>query len=327
MKAIVRAQPGKQLTTMLVNDLESGPAGPGQIKVRMTSSRVNPVDVDLMAGFPGLKYKQPQIGGIDGAGEVIEVGPEVTTFAVGDRVFFYRKFSDIGSWAQEIVLGARDAAKIPAGVSLQDAGAIALPLLTAFDSIAQLQARSGERILIHGAGGGVGFMAVQIAKAMGLHVIANASGRDRGDLERIGVDRFIDYKQEDFAQVLIADPPDYIFDVVGGDTLKKSLRLGPKKVVSVMYADTTKLQKTGVELPVIFKFMMKLMMRKFRKAAERKGVELIGQVTGADGALLQKASDMLGQNTPVVRDYKTITLEKVRMQGFPERPAGLVILF
>ncbi len=157
MKAIVRTKAGKQLSAMAVQELPSPQPLPQQIKVKVVSSRINPVDIDLMKGMPFLKYKRPQIGGIDGAGEVLEVGTAVTQFKPGDQVFFYRKFTDIGTWAEEIVLEAKDAAIVPANITTQKAGAIALPLLTAYESLRALNPEAGQSVLIHGAGGGVGF--------------------------------------------------------------------------------------------------------------------------------------------------------------------------
>jgi NADPH:quinone reductase-like Zn-dependent oxidoreductase len=152
MQAIIRTKAGKEFSTMKVQNIENLKVQSGDLKVKMVSSRINPVDMDLMKGFPSLKYKNPQIGGIDGAGVVLEVGQNVKDFSVGDKVIFYRLFSDIGTWAEEITIPANYCAKIPANIDVKEAGAIALPLLTAFDSLTQLNAKKGEKILIHGVG-------------------------------------------------------------------------------------------------------------------------------------------------------------------------------
>ncbi|HNC47061.1 MAG TPA: alcohol dehydrogenase catalytic domain-containing protein, partial [Acidobacteriota bacterium] len=116
MQAIIRTKAGKEFSTMLVQNLPSPTTQPDELKVKMVSSRINPVDMDLMKGFLSLKYKSPQIGGIDGAGTVLEVGKNVQNFKVGDQVFFYRLFTDLGTWAEEITVKATDCAKIPVGM-------------------------------------------------------------------------------------------------------------------------------------------------------------------------------------------------------------------
>lgn len=326
MLAIIRNKAGKDFSTMQVQDLPSPTAGPDEIKIRMAASRINPADMDLMKGMPFLKYKNPQIGGLDGAGTVVETGAHVSWFKAGDPVIFYRKFTNIGAWAEEITLKEAYCAKVPSRIAPAEAGAIALPLLTAFDSLAQLAARPGEKILIHGAGGGVGFQAVQVAKKMGLYVIGTAGAGDKEILGKAGVDRIIDYKTQAFEQLLKAGEVDYVFDLVGGAVLMKSIALQPKKIISVHYIDPAKMYKVGIELPGTLKWIMKLGMRKYDKAAQANGVQLIGQVTGADGLLLQKALDFVGDGL-LTRPWPTRTLADIAAKGMSKADVGKVIVF
>lgn len=326
MKAIIRSKGGKDFSTMKVENISSSILNSGELRVKMVSSRINPVDMDLMKGFPSLKYKSPQIGGVDGAGEVLEVGKGVSKFKVGDKVMFYRLFSDIGTWAEEITIKALDCSKVPSSIEVKQAGSIALPILTAYEGLISLQPKSGESILIHGAGGGVGFQAVQLAKKMELKVIANASERDKEDLVKAGVDEIIDYKKEDFLESLKSQKPDYVFDVVGKETLKKSILIKPKSVVSTTFPDVNQMHKTGVKLPGVLKFLMNLMTRKFKKLAQKNNVNLIGQVTGANGDNIQKAIDILGSDF-IPRPYRSISFEKVEESGLQKSDVGRVIEF
>jgi NADPH:quinone reductase-like Zn-dependent oxidoreductase len=326
MQAIIRTKAGKEFSTMKVQNIESPKAQSGELKVKMLSSRINPVDMDLMKGFPSLKYKNPQIGGIDGAGVVLEVGQNVKDFSVGDNVIFYRLFSDIGTWAEEITIPANYCAKIPSNIEVKDAGAIALPLLTAYDSLTHLSAKKGEKILIHGVGGGVGFQALQVAKQMGLFVIGTGSQSDKAVLDKAGLDQFIDYKTKDFSHVLKVKEVDYVFDVLGDDILKKSIALQPKKVVSVKFVDTSTMHKAGVNLPGIMKWLMKMMMSKFVKLAKKNNVELIGQVTGANGKMLQKAVDLISVNY-ISRNFKSLSLTDISTNGLTKTDVGKVIVF
>lgn len=326
MQAIIRTKAGKEFSTMKVQNIESPKTQSGELKVKMVSSRINPVDMDLMKGFPSLKYKNPQIGGIDGTGIVLEVGENAKDFSVGDKVIFYRLFSDIGTWAEEITIPANYCAKIPSNIEVKDAGTIALPLLTAYDSLTQLNAKKGEKILIHGVGGGVGFQALQVAKQMGLFVIGTGSQSEKAVLDKADLDQFIDYKTQDFSQVLKVKEVDYIFDVLGDDILKKSIALQPKKVVSVKFVDTSTMHKAGVNLQGIMKWLMKMMMSKFVKLAKKNNVELIGQVTGANGKMLQKAVDLISVNY-ISRNFKSLSLTDISTNGLTKTDVGKVIVF
>ncbi len=327
MKAIIRTKAGKEFSTMKVQDISSVKPTENEVKVKMSSSRINPVDMDLMKGMPFIKYKNPQIGGIDGAGTIIEIGKNVTNFKIGDNVFFYRLFTDIGSWANEITINEKYIAKIPSNTTVIQAGAVALPLLTAYDSLIQLNAKPNERILIHGAGGGVGFQAVQIAKQMNLYVIATASDSDKSILEQAGVNKIINYKNQQFEQILKQSDVDYVFDVLGDDTLLKSIALKPKKIVSLKYIQPENMYKAGMNLPGILKWIMKLTMKKFDKAAKQNNVQLIGQVTGADGKLLQKASDTISKMNYINRNFPTLTILDIENKGLSKSDIGKIILF
>jgi alcohol dehydrogenase len=327
MKAIIRTKAGKEFSTMKVQDISSVKPTENEVKVKMSSSRINPVDMDLMKGMPFIKYKNPQIGGIDGAGTIIEIGKNVTNFKIGDNVFFYRLFTDIGSWANEITINEKYIAKIPNNTTVIQAGAVALPLLTAYDSLMQMNTKPNEKILIHGAGGGVGFQAVQIAKQMNLYVIATASDSDKSILEQAGVNKIINYKNQQFEQILKQSDVDYVFDVLGNDTLLKSIALKPKKIVSLKYIQPENMYKAGMNLPGILKWIMKLTMKKFDKAAKQNNVQLIGQVTGADGKLLQKASDTISKMNYINRNFPTLTISDIENKGLSKSDIGKIILF
>ena len=327
MKAIVRTKAGKEFATMQVQDIEPPTLKADEVKIKMVSSRINPVDMDLMKGFPTLTYQEPQIGGVDGSGIIVAVGEQVKQRQVGEAVYFYRNFNDIGTWAEEITLAERDAAPIPKGLTPQQAGGIALPMLTAYECLMALQTRPGERLLIHGAGGGVGFQAVQLARAMGLKVIANASGQDQARLEAARIDQFINYKEEKFEQVLQDAPPDYVLDVIGGATLMASIGLRPKKVVSTAFADPNKMDRAGVKLPWALKLAMTWMGRKYVKAAQRQQVVLIGQVTGAHGSNLAAASRLAELISYQVPPFETLDWNRVESQGLSKEDIGKVLVF
>lgn len=326
MKAIIRTKAGKEFSTMKVESISRPIVQPGELKIKMKSSRINPIDMDLMKGFPTLKYKKQQIGGLDGAGIVMEVGKDVTGFKIGDKVIFYRLFSDIGTWAEEITIKAHDCAIIPDNIQVEEAGAIAIPLLTAFESLQQLKVKQGEKILIHGVGGGVGYQALLVAKQMGLFVVGTASQADKTDLERAGLNQFIDYRSQDFTQVLKAKEVDYVLDTIGDEVLRKSIALLPRKIVSLKYVDTTQLHKAGVNLPKMMEWLIKMTMSKFVKFAKNHNVILLGQTTGANGKIMQKAINLVSLNF-VSRNYSFKKIEDIEVNELSKNDIGKIIIF
>ncbi len=327
MKAIVRKKGGPALRHMEVQDLDIPKPGKGEVRVSMKSARINPVDVDLMKGMPFLKYKKPQIGGVDGAGTITEVGEGIQEFSVGDTVYFYRAFTNLGSWAEEVVVPQDYLAKTPQNISVEQAGAIALPLLTAYESLQALEPKAGETILIHGAAGGVGLQATQLAKAMGLIVIGTAGPEDAGILREAGIDQWINYQSEDFLQTLTGQSIDYVFDTIGGVVLEKSIRLSPKKVVSVHYLNPEKMHKTGIRLPGFLRWIMKQSMNKYNRLAKKHEVQIIGQVTGPNGDHLQLATKQVEAMSFRVKNYQTLSIAEVEKTGLAEVRPGTILTF
>lgn len=177
-----------------------------QILVRVRASSVNPVDWKIRQGdlkfVTGFKF--PKIPGRDVAGEVAAVGANVTRFAPGDRVYGMPNDGVGGANAQYALLAESVAAFIPEKLSFEEAGAIPLAALTALQALRdQAQLLSGDRVLVNGASGGVGSMAVQIAKALGAGEVTGVCGPDNQDLVRsLGADRVLNHREHDFTKDL-----------------------------------------------------------------------------------------------------------------------------
>ena len=229
IKAITVNKPASKFGGMVFQTLSrdaivTSPFPADHVTIKMVSSRINPVDVGLAAGLPFASMKRPiQIGGVDGAGVITDVGSEVTDFQVDDEVFMYCEFSNFGTWADEIVVPASYVAKKPKSMTLQDTGALSLIAPTAYHALYNLLkidqdvtpanneteetegTKKQKSILILGGAGGVGFSAVQMAVASGLKVIANAgSERSIAKLQKAGVHRVINYKTEKVVDVLMS---------------------------------------------------------------------------------------------------------------------------
>ena len=109
--------------------------------------------------------------------------------------------------------------------------------------------------------------------------------------------------------------------------LLKSFALQPKKVVSVHFVDPSKMYKTGIKMPGLLQWLMRLSMNAYRKAAKKNGVEIIGQVTGADGQLLHELSEFVNQNNYIIKPYPTISIEHIERSGMANARVGTAIIF
>lgn len=187
-----------------VRDLpDPGPPGPGQVLLRVRAASVNPLDWKIRKGSLRLVMpaKFPLILGYDVAGEVVEVGPEVTRFQPGDPVFGIVDVIRQGGSCAELTL-ARDSALSakPETLSFEEAAALPMAGLTALQALRDKgELSAGERVLVNGAAGGVGHFAVQIAFALGAHVTAVTSRGNLDFVRGLGAREVIDYEEEDFA--------------------------------------------------------------------------------------------------------------------------------
>ena len=199
--------------------------GPGEILVRVHAAGVNAADWKARAtGGLGL-WGDPPILGYDVSGHIEALGSGVTLFARGDEVFGMPRFPhQAGAYADYVVAPARHFALKPEALDHARAAALPLASLTAWQSLYETaHIQPGGRVLIHGAAGGVGHVAVQIAKALGAYVIGTASKSKHPFLRSLGADEVIDYRAVDFDKATCGI--DVVIDVIGGDYGPRSLRV------------------------------------------------------------------------------------------------------
>lgn len=205
--------------------------GPGQVLVKVGAAAVNPVDTYVRAGvFPALG-EPPFTLGWDVAGTVEQAGEGVRGFAAGDEVYGLLTFPGTGGgYAEYAVVNASDLARRPSWLTVEQAGALPMVALTAWQSlVGRGGVSAGQRVLVHAAAGGVGHVAVQIAKARGAHVIGTASAAKHDFLRSLGVDEVIDYRNADFTEI---EPVDVVLDAIGGEYAERSAKvLGPGGVL------------------------------------------------------------------------------------------------
>ncbi|WKX74531.1 NADP-dependent oxidoreductase [Streptomyces sp. XD-27] len=205
-----------------VIEVERPEPGPAEVLVRVHAAGVNPTDSWHRAsgGLAGAVVRL----GWDVSGVVEAVGPGVTTLAPGDEVFgLPRHPLPAGTYAEYVTSPARHLVRKPAGLTHVQAAALPLAALTAWQALVDVAELSpGQRVLIHAAAGGVGHLAVQIAKARGAHVIGTARSAKHDFLRGLGADELVDYTEADFETAI--EPVDVVIDTIGGAYGPRSLR-------------------------------------------------------------------------------------------------------
>lgn len=198
--------------------------GEGELLVRVRAAAVNPVDAGIRSGRARAMVgaELPYVPGFDISGVVAEVGPGVAGFQPGDEVFAMIDLRRGGGYAEYALVRQDEAAPKPTGATFAEAAALPLVALTSWQALfdnADLQ--PGDVVLIHGGSGGVGSVAVQLAKWRGATVIATASERNQAFLRELGADVAVDYAGQRFEDV--ARDVDVVLDPIGGDTQVRSL--------------------------------------------------------------------------------------------------------
>ncbi|MGW2723945.1 NADP-dependent oxidoreductase [Streptomyces sp. NPDC001492] len=221
MRVITQQTLGGPEVLTIVDAPEPQPL-PTEVLVRVKAIGLNPLEARLRAGEFPLIGQPPFILGWDISG-VIEEAPQTWRFRPGDEVFGMPLFPRAASAYAEVVSApALHLVRKPASLSHVEASALPIVGLTAWQGLVDLAGVSkGDRVLVHGGGGGVGHVAIQIAKALGAHVITTASGSKREFVEAFGADEVIDYMAVDFTNEV--RDIDVVLDTIGGDTVERSL--------------------------------------------------------------------------------------------------------
>lgn len=201
-------------------EIERPTPGEGELLIKVFASSVNPIDWKIVRGYLDGVVKPPMTLGWDVAGTVEAIGAGVKDFAVGESVYGMIPMRG-GAFAEYAVVSSAEISRKPANLTYEQAAAIPAVTLTAWQALFRIaKLTAGQRVLIHGAAGGVGSMAVQLAHNAGAQVIATASTGSSDLVRSLGADEVIDYTAARFEQVIEA--VDVVFDTVGGETLERS---------------------------------------------------------------------------------------------------------
>lgn len=261
-------------------------ASAGRLLVEICAAGVNPVDWKIRQGFMAKMspLQFPATLGGDFSGVVEEVGAGVTAFKKDDEVYG----RGTGSFAEFISADAKVTARKPKNIHHIEAAALPLTGVSALQALTEhIGITKGKQILIHGGAGGIGTMAIQLAKHLGAHVATTASDKDKKYVKKLGADEIMDYKKQSFED-LIHDY-DAVYDTVGGDTYTRSYKV---------------LKKGGIIVSMLEQPNSELM--------KRYEVKAIGQFTQTNNERLSKLTELVEKGAVKVHVYRTFPLEQAR---------------
>lgn len=279
-------------------DVATPTPGPDDVLVDVRAASINPLDKMVRNGeFKQLlRYRRPFVLGHDLSGVVTAVGSSVRGFAVGDEVYARPRDLRIGAFAESIAIDAADVAHKPASLSFEEAAAVPLVALAAWQALVDVaEVKPGQKVLVHAGAGGLGSTVIQVARHLGAQVATTARAQDADRVRALGADEVIDFTTTDFADVLSGY--DVVLDSLGPASLQKSLGvLKPGGLAISVVGPPDPAFAVQLGRPVL-KPVMALVSRKVRRKAKRLGVRYSFLFMKADGAQLATLAALYDNGT------------------------------
>ncbi len=261
-------------------ELDKPKPGPNELLVKVHATSINPVDYKIRENGSWAGIKPPTVIGYDAAGVVEEVGSGVELFEVGDEVFYTPEiFGRQGTYAEYHLVSEAIVVRKPKNLDFKEAASIPLAGCTAWDSLITAGLiQIPDTVLIHGGSGGVGTLAIQLAKAAGAKVITTCNGKYKGLVKELGADLAIDYKTEDFVEAINdstgGEGANLVFDCVGGETLAKSIdvtaEFGRMATIVNTEGDLNKAKSKNISIHYVFMQRNYQTMENLKKMIERE---------------------------------------------------------
>ncbi len=264
----------------------------GQVLVEVHAASINAIDWKFRAGYlqKMVSVTLPVTLGGDFAGKVLETGKDVSEFNVGDKVYGQAIILNggSGSMAELVIANSANTALKPNSVGFVEAGALPLAGISALQALEDhIKLQSGQKILIHGGAGGIGHIAIQLAKSFGAYVATTVSTNDKEFVKGLGSDEVIDYKIQKFENIL--KDYDAVFDTVGGETTDRSFKI---------------LRKGGV--------IVSMLGQPSQELVGKYKVRAIGQATQTDTSHLRRLAELVDSGKIKVKIDKVFPLDQVK---------------
>jgi NADPH:quinone reductase-like Zn-dependent oxidoreductase len=327
MQAVIVQRYGGPDVLALVDDRPEPAVGPRDVRIRVAAASLNPLDFKIREGKLKmvLAAKPPIVLGCDVAGTVDRVGADVKEFVVGDEVYARLEKNRMAGFAQYAAADAGVVAKKPARSTFAEAASVPLAALTALQALREAAGlTAGQRVLIHAGAGGVGSLAVQIAKILGLHVTATTSGKNADFVRELGADAIVDYTKE---EPLPADL-DAVFDTLGTTELA-SIAATKRGGVVVGVGGLPDAAFAREWLPAYVRPAIWLMTGRRRRAAHRAGVRFTYLFMRPDGAQLAELAGWIdaGKLRPILhRSYPFAEYREAFAELERGRARGKIVL-
>jgi NADPH:quinone reductase len=312
MKAIVMTATGNPDVLQYQDIAEPQISKPTHIKVKIAAAGVNPVDTKIRQNGIFYDLPLPAVLGCDGAGKVIEVGHAAKKFKIGDKVWFCHGGlgREQGNYAEFNVLDERWAALMPNSLSFTQAAALPLVLITAWGGLYDRGGlQQGQTVLIHAGAGGVGHVAIQLAKLKGTRVITTVSNAEKAQfVKALGADEVVLYSRDDVVSTVLSltegKGADLVFDTVGACVFKESINATAHfgRIITLLSVDDVDLTEARIRnLLIGFELMLTPMLRDLDEARD-KHVKILEQCTlWIDDGLLKPH---IGQELPLKQAAK-----------------------
>lgn len=278
-----------------ITEIDKPEINDAEVLIKIKATGINPVDTKVRAGTSGVskQISLPAILGWDVSGIIEKAGKNVSDFKAGDEVFGCIGFPGLGkTYAEFTIADVGLLAKKPQNISFEEAAAVPLAGLTAYQAInEELKVSPGQKILIQAAAGGVGHLAVQLAKIKGAYVIGTASEKNEKFLKSIGVDQFINYKKEKFEDVV--HDIDAALDAMGGEILYRTISCVKRGGTVVCLPSSTKNDPKAIEL------------------TSERNIKLIWPMMRPDGEQMRIIASLLQEKKLKVNVDKIFTLDQI----------------
>lgn len=324
MKAAILTHYDKKGTDLEIQDIPVPVPEDDEILVRIMAAAVNPLDNMIIHGEVKLivPYKVPLIMGNEFSGIVEKAGKKATRIKVGDRVYGRMPLKKIGAFAEYAAVKESALAHIPDYLSFEEAAAVPLTALTAMQAFEIMQVKPGESVFISGGTGSLGAMAIPVARSLGLHVYTNGSAENEERVRKLGAEKFIDYKKENYAEVL--SDVDHVLDTLGDRALPdefKVLKQGGSLVSLRGLPNGRFAKRNGMSLAK--RILFQAAGRKYDKMAAAKNQTYDFLFVHEDGSQLEKITSLFDKDHPLETSIDTVfsldqvndALAKVRRGG------------
>ena len=313
MKAAVLTHYDKKGAELEIREISTPIPEEDEVLVKIMTAAVNPLDNMIIRGEVKLivPYAMPLVMGNEFAGIVEKTGKNAARFKPGDRVYGRMPLKKIGAFAEYAAVKETALAVIPEYLSFEEAATVPLTALTAMQAFEVMDVHAGESVFISGGTGSLGAMAIPVAKSLGLHVYTNGSGENEERVRKLGAEKFIDYRKENYADVLSG--VDHVLDTLGDRELPnefKVLKEGGSLVSLRGLPNGRFARRSG--MPLFKQLLFQLAGSKYDRMAAAKRQTYDFLFVHEDGSQLDRIGRLIDKEHPLETSIDTVfTLEEI----------------